>query len=85
MQIEDQKFKEIAKDLGIAFQLAGTTNFGAVAEVLFNAGYRKDSEIAREIGDEISKNLMLVKPYPEYVAIKATVLIDILNKHIKEN
>ena len=39
-----EQIEEMAKDLGIAFQLAGTTRFGAVAEVLVNAGYRKQSE-----------------------------------------
>ena len=37
----DKQIKEMAKDLGIAFQLAGTTQFSAVAEVLVNAGYHK--------------------------------------------
>ena len=39
-----EQIEEMAKDLGIAFQLAGTTRFGAVADVLVNAGYRKQSE-----------------------------------------
>ena len=37
----EKQIEEMAKDLGIAFQLAGTTRFGAVAEILVNAGYRK--------------------------------------------
>ncbi len=41
---KEKQIEEMAKDLGIAFQLAGTTRFGAVAEVLVNAGYRKQSE-----------------------------------------
>jgi hypothetical protein len=51
----DKQIEEMAKDLGIAFQLAGTTRFGAVAEVLVNAGYRKASDVAREIFEEIEK------------------------------
>ena len=50
----DKQIEEMAKDLGIAFQLAGTTRFGEVAEVLVNAGYRKASDVAREILTEIS-------------------------------
>jgi hypothetical protein len=46
---KDKQIKEMAKDLGIAFQLAGTTRFGDVAEVLVNAGYRKSTDLAREI------------------------------------
>ena len=51
----DKQIEEMAKDLGIAFQLAGTTRFGEVAEVLVNAGYRKTSDIAREIISEIEQ------------------------------
>ena len=52
---KDKQIKEMAKTLGIAFQLAGTTRFGEVAEVLVNAGYRKASEVAREIFEEIDE------------------------------
>jgi replicative DNA helicase len=54
---KDNQIQEMAKDLGIAFQLAGTTRFGAVAEVLVNAGYRKASEVAEEIFAEIEKEI----------------------------
>ena len=65
------EIKEMAKDLGIAFQLAGTTRFGEVAEVLVNAGYRKTSDIARKIIFDIemklhqkipNKNLIVMNP-----------------------
>jgi hypothetical protein len=39
-----EEIEAMAKDLGIAFQLAGTTRFGAVAEILVNTGWRKQSE-----------------------------------------
>ena len=39
----------LAKDMGIAFQLAGTTRFGPVAENLVNAGYCKIEDAAAEI------------------------------------
>jgi hypothetical protein len=55
--IKEAEIEEMAKDLGIAFQLAGTTRFGAVAEVLVNAGYRKASEVAEEIFAEIEEIL----------------------------
>ena len=44
-----EQIEEMAKDLGIAFQLAGTTRFGAVAEVLVNADYRKASADVVEV------------------------------------
>ena len=50
----DEQIEKMAKDLGIAFQLAGTTRFGAVAEVLVEAGYRKASEIFEEIDKILS-------------------------------
>lgn len=42
-----ERIKELAKDMGIAFQLAGTTRFGPVAESLVEAGYRKESDTAQ--------------------------------------
>ena len=39
-QIEDM-VKELAKDMGIAFQLANTTRFGVIAGDLIEIGYRK--------------------------------------------
>ena len=50
---KEKQIGEMAKTLGIAFQLAGTTRFGEVAEVLVDAGYRKSSEVAEEIFAEI--------------------------------
>lgn len=44
---KEKQIEEMTKDLGIAFQLAGTTRFGAVAEILVNAGYRKASDVAK--------------------------------------
>ena len=58
MSREDKKqIEEMAKTLGIAFQLAGTTRFGEVAEVLYNTGYRKSTEVAEEIFWEVDKLL----------------------------
>lgn len=51
----NKQIEEMAKALGIAFQLAGTTRFGEVAEVLVNAGYRKESEVATEIISDIEQ------------------------------
>lgn len=62
----DKQIEEMAKDLGIAFQLAGTTRFGAVAEVLVNAGYRKASEVAREIFEEIEATIRKHDKRPKY-------------------
>ena len=52
-----------------------------IAEKLIAKGYRKASEVAKEIGDEIAKNLYQVKALPNFVAIKATVLINIIEKY----
>ena len=41
----------------------------------------KASAIAKAIGDEIAKNLMRLKAAPEYVAIKASTLVSIIEKH----
>ena len=39
-EIEKKQIEELARDIGIAFQLSGTTRFGAVAEILVEQGYR---------------------------------------------
>jgi hypothetical protein len=57
----------MAKDLGIAFQLAGTTRFGAVAEVLVNADYRKASDVAEEIIEMIINEPTDHLPYITYL------------------
>ena len=51
----DKQIGEMAKTLGIAFQLSGTTRFGEVAEILVDAGYRKSTDVAREIFEEIEE------------------------------
>ena len=56
-ELREKLIGEMAKTLGIAFQLAGTTRFGEVAEVLYNAGYRKSTEVAEEIFGEIEEML----------------------------
>ncbi len=63
----DKQIEEMAKDLGIAFQLAGTTYFGAVAEVLVNAGYRKAPEVAKEIFKDIDHMLSMM--FEEYASL----------------
>jgi hypothetical protein len=63
---KEKQIEEMAKDLGIAFQLAGTTRFGEVAEVLVNAGYRKASEDAREIFEEIEKKMNAIYKSVQY-------------------
>lgn len=52
---KDEQIKEMAKDLGIAFQLAGTTRFTDVAEILVNAGWCKTSDVIDEIFEELAK------------------------------
>ena len=60
------------------------SNSELVAEYLIIKGYCKASDITKLIFDDIAKKLMRLKPTPEYVAIKATDLIEIYDKY-KEN
>jgi hypothetical protein len=41
MKEQEKQIEEMAKDMGIAFQLSGTTRFGPVAECLVESGYQK--------------------------------------------
>ena len=41
---KQKQIEELAKDMGIAFQLSGTTRFAPVAELLVECGYRKIPE-----------------------------------------
>lgn len=54
---KEKQIKELAKDLGIAFQISQTTNFGNVAEILVNAGYRKSSDLAKELMEKLDSKL----------------------------
>lgn len=56
----------------------------SIADYLIRQGYRKASEVAKEIGDEIAKNLMQVTAIPNYVAIEVHALINIINKYEEE-
>ena len=61
---KQKQIEEMAKDLGIAFQLAGTTRFGAVAEILVDKYQaikqtrketaEKFAEMAKSRGNDIS-------------------------------
>jgi hypothetical protein len=39
--MDKQMIEEMAKDMGIAFQISGTTKFATIAEMLVSYGYRK--------------------------------------------
>ena len=41
MKDKDDRIKELAKDMGIGFQLSGTTRFGPVAAELVEMGYQR--------------------------------------------
>lgn len=41
MKEQEKQIEEMAKDMGVSFQLAGTTRFGAVAEALIRFGWIK--------------------------------------------
>ena len=56
-QIEEM-VKELAKDMGIAFQLANTTRFGVIAADLIGIGYRKIPEGAVVLTEEEYKTLL---------------------------
>lgn len=56
----EKQIKDMAKDLGIAFQLAGTTQFSAVAEVLVNAGYcKRQNDVIEELAKIIDDKAIL--------------------------
>ena len=61
MSDKQKQIEELAKDIGIAFQLAGTTRFGAVAEILADSWQRKIPEnevvLTREEFDELQKGI----------------------------
>ena len=42
--MKEKQIEEMAKDMGVSFQLAGTTRFGAVAEALIRFGWIKPSK-----------------------------------------
>lgn len=52
-----------------------------MANCIVRNNYRKASEVAKEIGDEIAKHLMKVTAIPNYVAIEASTLISIFAKY----
>lgn len=58
-QIEEM-VKELAKDMGIAFQLANTTRFGVIAADLIRIGYRKIPEnaviVSKQVWEEHIEN-----------------------------
>ena len=58
--MDKQMIEEMAKDLGIAFQLAGTTRFGAVAEILVDKWQRKIPEssvvVSKQVWEEHIEN-----------------------------
>lgn len=57
---KEDKIKELAKDISIAFQLAGTTKFGAVAEILVDKWQRKIPEnsviVSKQVWEEHIEN-----------------------------
>lgn len=59
MMDKQQQIEELAKDIGIAFQLAGTTRFGAVAEILADKWQRKLPENAVVLTREEYEKLKL--------------------------
>lgn len=56
-EIEEKQIEEMAKDIGISFQLAGTTRFGAVAEELISLGWIKPDKDSVVLSKEKYKNL----------------------------
>ena len=56
---KQKQIEELAKDIGIAFQLAGTTRFGAVAEILVDKWQRKLPENAVVLTREEYEKLKL--------------------------
>lgn len=83
----DQVTKTIEEMANILHQgmkpIKETYSTTELATILYNAGYRKESEVAKEIFDKIAKQLMQLKIFPglEYVSIKTAALIEISNEY----
>ena len=59
---KDKQIEEMAKDLqkhSFFYNGGCLMNYSTTAKLLYNAGYRKASEVAREIFEEIEEVLML--------------------------
>lgn len=50
---ENSQIKELANDIEVIRNGDGNINFNRTAEILYNKGWRKQSDIVREIFDEI--------------------------------
>lgn len=61
-QIEEM-VEELTKDMGIAFQLSGTTRFAPVAEMLVECGYRKIPKGAVVLTEEEYESLKIEKDF----------------------
>lgn len=88
MDKDKKQIDEMSKDvfeLGIEYIPYIVGYEGDIAEYLINKGYCKASDVAKEIGDEIAKNLMQVKAVPNYVAIEVHTLISIIEKYKEPN
>lgn len=57
---KEKQIKELTKDIGIAFQLAGTARFGPVAEILADKWQRKIPEnsviVSKQVWEEHIEN-----------------------------
>lgn len=62
-----QAIEEMAKDMGVSFQLAGTTRFGAVAEALIRFGWIKPSKDSVVLSKEEFELLTDIKDLQQQV------------------
>ena len=82
----EEQIKEMAKTLGIAFQLTTSRNFKDIAEILIKADYQKGSKVASKIFEEIETSLVIgsVIGSEMYYAIRAEDYLHYKKKYTED-
>ncbi len=78
---KENKIEGIRKDIFAAFggYAKWEEDWQSLAEAVYNAGYRKQSEVAREIFEEIEKEVLLSLPVSSYIDAPRTTQNKIWN------
>lgn len=96
MTNREKLIEEMAKDMGVAFQLAGTTRFGAVAEDLVGMRWvklnkdsflikKKQYEILKSYNKEIEKIILESRKKESTLRYISSHILDNLNENEKNN
>ena len=77
----DKQIEEIRNDIFAAFggYAKWEEDWQSLAEAVYNAGYRKASKAARDIFEEIVKEVLLSLPVSSYIDAPRTTQNKILN------